>query len=125
MKECPRCNRMLPEKSFVFKGKNKKRGNICNNCRYKSRNQNYKTRRNGKRSGYKITEEERQALLNFQNESCAICKEKSILVVDHNHITGKIRGLLCNNCNIGIGMLKDSPEIIKAASQYLIKNDLI
>ena len=119
MRECKRCNRTLEEKSFVFKGKNKKRGNICNRCRYYSRNSEYKARRNGKKHGYSIDQKEYNNFLLIQNNRCAICKEEKDLVIDHCHKTGKVRGLLCNTCNVGLGMLKDSPDIIRAASQYL------
>ena len=54
----------------------------------------------------------------------AICKHpESIagrqLCVDHSHITGDVRGLLCSNCNRGIGLLKDSPELLRNAFHYL------
>ena len=59
-----------------------------------------------------------------QNYCCAICKTHSDLLprnlaVDHCHTTGKVRGLLCTNCNIGLGMLKDSSEILNLAIKYL------
>lgn len=57
-----------------------------------------------------------------QDGACAICEAKREpmgLVIDHNHATGKVRGLLCNACNIGIGHLKDSPDVLEAALQYL------
>ena len=41
------------------------------------------------------------------------------LVIDHNHKTGKVRGLLCGSCNTGIGLLKDSPDVLDAAIEYL------
>ena len=46
----------------------------------------------------------------------------STAVIDHNHETGNLRGLLCNACNKGIGLLKDSPEIIHNAWRW-VKND--
>ena len=62
----------------------------------------------------------------FANQSgcCAICGKhqtefKRKLAVDHCHTTGEVRGLLCSNCNQGIGYLKDSDELFSAASQYL------
>ena len=63
-----------------------------------------------------------------QGGKCAICngtdagtrngKEKTF-AVDHDHKTGKVRGLLCEACNTGIGKLKDDPEVLRSAIQYL------
>ncbi len=44
------------------------------------------------------------------------------LYVDHCHTTGRIRGLLCNNCNIAIGMLNDDPALFDAAKDYVIRH---
>ena len=41
------------------------------------------------------------------------------LTVDHNHETNTIRGLLCSNCNTGLGMFSDNPELLIAAAEYL------
>jgi len=65
-------------------------------------------------------------LLKEQNESCAICgihnsKLKESLFLDHNHNTGKVRGLLCRKCNSGIGLLGDNMAILKKAISYLEK----
>jgi hypothetical protein len=56
-----------------------------------------------------------------QGGLCAICKEKSLkrLSVDHNHLTGEVRGLLCASCNFGLGFFKDNPESLKNAISYL------
>ena len=59
-----------------------------------------------------------------QNNSCAICKkheddEKLALAVDHCHTTGKIRGLLCANCNRALGLFKDNKDFLKSAITYL------
>jgi hypothetical protein len=56
-----------------------------------------------------------------QGGVCAIHGEptRSPLVVDHDHRTGRVRGLLCRKCNLGIGHLGDNPEIVKRASDYL------
>lgn len=67
-----------------------------------------------------------------QNNLCAICNQPETmldnkqlgvrkLAVDHCHITKKIRGLLCFNCNIGLGKFKDSIEMLQKAINYLIK----
>ena len=68
-------------------------------------------------------------MLADQDGTCAICNKKNKmkkskkdayqLSVDHNHDTGEIRGLLCMNCNFGIGNFKDSIEILKEAIKYL------
>ncbi len=55
---------------------------------------------------------------------CPICQRNLNsghikLSIDHNHTTGKVRGVLCNRCNIALGMLKENPEIIKQAIAYL------
>jgi hypothetical protein len=77
---------------------------------------------------YNITLEEYNKLFNKQNGKCAICGKhqselKKILSVDHNHETGKIRGLLCYNCNNGLGCFKDNKNILKSAENYLNEND--
>lgn len=54
--------------------------------------------------------------------SCGICGKppaSKSLDIDHDHLTGEVRGLLCNNCNQGIGHLKDSPNNLRAAAVYL------
>ena len=50
-----------------------------------------------------------------------LINEKNALTVDHNHVTGQIRGLLCTNCNLGIGNFKDKTELLKNAIKYLEK----
>lgn len=68
-----------------------------------------------------ITKEKYTELLEGQKGVCSICKQTCTksLAVDHDHTTGKIRGLLCNSCNRGLGYLKDSIDILKAATSYL------
>ncbi len=73
-----------------------------------------------------------QALDNYNNlykaqqERCAICRRHQSLVwktlcVDHDHKTGEVRGLLCDNCNRGIGLMNDDPALLKRAVEYLKK----
>jgi len=71
---------------------------------------------------YGMTLKEFDNLLAMQNSKCAICgKEHSKvgLVVDHNHITGEIRGLLCRHCNFVLGLVNDDKDILKNAMEYL------
>lgn len=65
-------------------------------------------------------------MLKTQGGRCAICPKKvsldgKALSVDHCHTSGKIRGLLCSECNRGIGYFTDNPELLEAAAAYLKK----
>ena len=68
---------------------------------------------------YKITTEDYNNFYKNQNGRCAICREKTPLVIDHNHKTGKVRGLLCYKCNSGIGLLQDKVINLVRAVDYL------
>lgn len=69
---------------------------------------------------YGLTVEEGQALIEKANGSCMICgKPHKSLNVDHCHETGKVRGMLCSNCNTGIGLFKDNTGLLQAAIDYL------
>lgn len=74
---------------------------------------------------YNLTLEQYNQMFVDQNGVCDICKENPSkgkqLCVDHDHNTGKVRGLLCNNCNFGIGFLKDSINNLSEAIKYLSK----
>jgi len=77
---------------------------------------------------YGITREERDDLIKNQNELCKICgkqnKNNKKLNVDHKHGTKIIRGMLCSNCNRGLGMFFDCPSFLVKAAKYLHKFDL-
>lgn len=85
----------------------------------------HKTKWDLKRFG--LSMEQYTKILSTQKNSCAICHTadpggKGIyrkFAVDHDHTTGKMRGLLCHKCNLGISFFKDNPEILRAAIQYL------
>jgi len=72
---------------------------------------------------YGITAQGYAELLFLQGGVCKICKGPGKaygrLVVDHDHETGVVRGLLCNTCNAGLGQFKDSVELLEAALAYL------
>ena len=69
--------------------------------------------------------EDLDSIYDQQNRTCAICDENLELEdkgthIDHDHSTGLIRGILCENCNRGLGMFKDSPKLLANAIDYLI-----
>lgn len=69
---------------------------------------------------YKITEKQYVQLKNKQRGRCRICSRRKKLVVDHCHKTNKIRGLICNNCNLLLGHAKDEPLTLLGAINYLL-----
>lgn len=105
----------------------------CKECRCKSSAKSEKrvkkalsSRRSVK---FSISTEEYQEMLNQQGGVCAICGQPETkyqrgslreLCIDHDHETGKIRGLLCAACNVGLGSFKDSLERLSNAIDYLM-----
>ena len=76
---------------------------------------------------FSITLEYFNELLEAQNYRCKICntdvpRGRGNFHIDHDHLTGKVRGLLCNCCNVGLGMFKDDEEILLKAAAYLSKS---
>lgn len=116
-KHCNVCDRFLPTDKFLKKGNNRKGFSACcSKCH------------NLKRFG--ITALEYEQLHDAQNGCCGICNqpetandkgknETRSLAVDHDHITGEVRGLLCTNCNIGIGHFKDNIKLLESAIRYI------
>lgn len=75
---------------------------------------------------YGITSLQKEQMLQDQNYRCLIGLEKltyKTAHVDHCHTTGRIRGLLCNKCNVGLGMFGDRPDTLKRAVKYLEGDD--
>lgn len=75
---------------------------------------------------YGITLERYEAMLAAQDGRCAICRVrfdsltyKGVASVDHCHDTGRVRELLCRNCNNGLGQFLDDPNLLRAAVDYL------
>ena len=79
------------------------------------------------RKKYGMSTAEYQKIFNEQKGRCEICRcevtaqRYGVFKVDHDHKTGKVRGLLCHHCNFGIGMFKDNPELCRSAIDYLVK----
>lgn len=82
------------------------------------------------KSRFGLSLEDYHLLYTKQNGCCAICGKSitlfvdkkdfsNVACVDHNHTTGEVRGLLCNHCNTGIGLLKEDLSILENAAKYL------
>lgn len=84
----------------------------------------YKKRHNLLKN-YGLSIETFNELLKTQNGGCAICGNTGIetkrLSVDHNHTTKEVRGILCNDCNFGLGNFKDNQKLLLKAIEYLKK----
>lgn len=141
MKLCRTCKLEKPVDDFyVNRSKNNQLSNQCKACAISYQKARYlenpdKVIANTKRWAqehlsqirdsklkrqYGISSTDYQQMYNSQNGCCAICKEAhDLLDVDHCHTSGKVRGLLCRNCNHGLGKFKDSVEFLQAAIQYL------
>ena len=112
---------------------------VCKNCKQKKLQQYFRDNRSkcktcsrsketaeSKRNNhlkrkYDMTLEEFEQKFISQGGKCKICKEESKkrLHVDHNHVTGQVRGLLFSNCNTGLGLFQDSFEVLEHAVLYL------
>lgn len=83
-------------------------------------------RRRNLRERYGISVEEYEALLEKQDHKCAICgkevDEGRRLAVDHDHQTGRVRGIIHLRCNTAIALFGESPEICRKAAEYLERN---
>jgi hypothetical protein len=87
--------------------------------------------RNIKKRG--LSCQEFSSMVEAQGGRCLICNKKPdvnaasinyrVLHIDHDHQTGKVRGLLCSNCNKGLGFFHDDPTLLVAASTYLRRGD--
>lgn len=94
------------------KKKERRKRNKANTFEYR---QQYRLKRQ-----YGLTTEEFSGMILEQNSLCKICKEHmDTPQVDHCHTTGKVRGLLCRNCNTSLGLLKENPETLRSMIQYI------
>lgn len=104
----------------VFTPSNPSQRYCCNKCRGKT---SYYQR------NYGITETVYNKMKEDQSNLCFLCNSEGFaigknnhtekLAVDHCHETGKIRKLLCHNCNRALGLLKDNPELMRKAAEYV------
>lgn len=132
-KYCPTCNKKTIAKR-QYECKKKWRNNNIEKRR-KISNADYhsdKGRNRWLKYNYGITIQEYVKLIEIQKGCCAICGKPETTIkngriirlhVDHNHKTGRIRGLLCSKCNMSIGLCMESKEILLSMIDYLEKNN--
>lgn len=112
MKHCSRCKRLLSIDEFNYSSTKGVKDAWCKLCIMLKR-------------WYGMRFEDYALLYNRQLGVCAICKQPQrsrktkYLTIDHDHITGEIRGLLCGHCNTGLGGFRDSVEFLAEAMLYL------
>lgn len=129
MKRCSKCKIKKPESDFY---KNHRNCKICHKeivTIYKQKNTlkvALSDRKHKISKKYNVSIDDYNLMLTTQNGKCAICGSDSIgrkgakyFNIDHCHTTGKVRGLLCHNCNIILGKIKDSRDWLKNAIKYL------
>ena len=122
---CARCKGEKPEEDFP-RNRNTRTGRhcYCKSCHNKqtreARERVGGTRKYHLKRKYGITLEEFDALLADQGFLCPICLKRPAVHVDHDHTTGKVRGILCELCNGGLGQFRENPETIRNAIDYLL-----
>lgn len=128
-KHCNQCGREVPLDTGWYLRSSGKVAHPCKDCKRINNARN----RVGKEDRlwelhikrvYGLDKEEYFRMYLSQDEACATCKNKlpnkfRYLAVDHDHDTGRIRGLLCNTCNRVLGMIKDDPAIAIRMGEYL------
>ena len=130
MKLCGKCKKYKSTELFHKNKRNKDTlCTYCKECRLSYEKRQYKKVPNKFRAHtlkrlYGITLQQYENMLENQKGNCAICEKdsKSLsrkLHVDHCHTTGKIRGLLCSNCNTGLGNLKENKNLLLKAIKYI------
>lgn len=130
MRNCPRCNERpvaKPRAAYCQEC----HADYCREKKYweKEKNRNYNSRNSERLREYRLKRKYGLTIENYnrmyteQNGRCKICrKHYDKLFVDHDHSTGKIRNLLCNTCNSGLGLFQEDPIILASAIQYLAES---
>jgi hypothetical protein len=121
---CPDCDTIKPLADFpASRSRGSGRHTYCKPC-HNARGRATLERLGGSRTyhlkrRYGLTAEEADTMLEVQGGLCAICKAAPAAHVDHDHATGRVRALLCFNCNGGLGQFKDNPAALHAAAYYV------
>ena len=117
MKTCNKCNTEKELTEFYYRKDTNSYRKECKECFSKQ----------VARNKYQITDEQIDTMYKKADNKCQICHEQTEhgsskyrdLVIDHNHETGKVRGILCSWCNSALGHFKDDPKRLTNAIEYL------
>ncbi|MGZ9930008.1 endonuclease VII domain-containing protein [Streptomyces sp. NC-S4] len=116
-KRCPQCEEIKPHSEWEpNKTTSDGWSSYCRSCRAKRNRASYFVRK------YGITEAERDEMIAAQGGVCVICRIAPAEHVDHDHQTGKVRGVLCFSCNAALGQFKDRPDVMRRAAAYVEGN---
>jgi hypothetical protein len=121
---CPDCGDVQPLAAFVRTVQSKSGYSAyCKPC-HNARSRASREKAGGSRTyhltrRYGITAAEADHLLGGQGGVCAICRSAPARHVDHDHATGRVRALLCFDCNGGLGQFRDDPHVLRAAADYV------
>lgn len=125
MQRCPHCGKHKPFDEFPRNRSTKTgRARYCKPCHNEITQRNIKRRYGSTRHyhlkhRYGLGAEEIQAMIDRQGGYCIICFDKPAEHVDHDHDTGQVRGVLCFNCNGGLGQFSDNIAKLRSAIEYL------
>lgn len=125
MKRCISCEVEKPLTDYYTKGKYyHAKCKPCLLSYQKSRYNPKKTAASSMKRRYGVALEQYSLMLDQQSGGCAICGDKETiegraLYIDHDHTTGRVRGLLCHKCNTGLGSFRDTLDLLKRACSYL------
>lgn len=117
MLTCTKCKEEKPANADYFPLHNKKNNGLDSWCRACRATYRSETRRGNYRNS--IADDDLKVIISTTME-CVICGNSGKLVVDHDHKTGAVRGMLCSECNLGLGKFKDDPELLEFARIYLL-----
>ncbi|MFC9606544.1 endonuclease VII domain-containing protein [Streptomyces niveus] len=116
-KRCPQCGEVKPHSEWEQNGTTSDGyASYCRPCRATRNQKSYFKRK------YGITMAQRDEMISSQMGICVICLSAPAAHVDHCHETGRVRGVLCFNCNSAIGKLGDDPDTLRRATAYLEGN---
>lgn len=113
-KYCPRCEEVKSHDEFT--PHRQQAGGLASYCKVCKGRMDSAARF---RKIYGLTIEERDALIEAQSGVCAICEKHEAVHVDHDHVTGSVRGVLCFRCNAALGQVADSSETLRRMIDYI------